>query len=61
MRDFMDKARDFVDKHDKQVDEGIAKAGEEADKRTGGRYRGQIDKGIETAQRRTGRGDTSPR
>ncbi|MFG1953108.1 antitoxin [Micromonospora sp. NPDC048830] len=61
MRDFMDKAEDFVDKHEKQVDEGLAKAGREADKRTGGRYREQIDKGVEAAQRRTGGGDAPPR
>ena len=58
MSDFMDKAQDFADKHDKQVDQGIEKAGDMADKRTGGKYDQQIDKGVDTAQQRTGEGDT---
>jgi hypothetical protein len=55
--DFMDKAKDFADKHDKQVDQGMEKAGDMADKRTGGRYDDQIDKGVDQAQARTGEGD----
>lgn len=58
MSDFMDKAKDFADQHDKQVDQGIDKAGEMADKRTEGRYDQQIDKGVDMAQQRTGQGDT---
>ncbi|MBC8988651.1 MULTISPECIES: antitoxin [Micromonospora] len=58
MSDFMDKAKDFADKHDKQVDQGIEKAGGAADKRTGGKYDAQIDKGVDMAQQRTGEGDT---
>ncbi|MFI7247971.1 antitoxin [Micromonospora chalcea] len=58
MSDFMDKAQDFADKHDKQVDKGIEKAGDAADKRTGGKYDAQIDKGVDMAQQRTGEGDT---
>ncbi|MFI7304701.1 antitoxin [Micromonospora aurantiaca] len=58
MSDFMDKAKDFADKHDKQVDQGIEKAGDAADKRTGGKYDAQIDKGVDMAQQRTGDGDT---
>ncbi|MFI6130199.1 antitoxin [Micromonospora sp. NPDC051141] len=58
MSDFMDKAQDFADKHDKQVDQGIEKAGDMADKRTGGKYDQQIDKGVDMAQQRTGEGDT---
>ncbi|MET8229746.1 antitoxin [Micromonospora sp. NPDC005298] len=57
MGDFMDKAKDFADKHDKQVDQGMEKAGDMADKRTGGRYDDQIDKGVDQAQARTGEGD----
>ncbi|MEU1587392.1 antitoxin [Micromonospora sp. NPDC005710] len=57
MGDFMDKAKDFADKHDKQVDQGMEKAGEMADKRTGGKYDDQIDKGVDQAQARTGEGD----
>ncbi|MBM0238847.1 antitoxin [Micromonospora sp. ATA32] len=59
MGDFMDKAKDFADKHDKQVDQGLEKAGDTADKRTGGRHEDQIDKGVDMAQQRTGEGDQS--
>jgi len=58
--DFMDRAKDFADQHDEQVDKGIQRAGDEADKRTGGKYDEQIDKGVDAAQQRTGQGDTSP-
>ncbi len=57
MSDFMNKAKDFADKHDKQVDQGIEKAGDMADKRTGGMYDEQTDKGVDMAQARTGQGD----
>ncbi len=59
MSDFMDKAKDFADQHDKQVDQGLEKAGEQADRRTGGKYDEQIDKGVDMAQQRTGEGDTA--
>ncbi|MFC4148777.1 antitoxin [Micromonospora mangrovi] len=61
MGDFMDKAKDFADDHDKQVDQGLDKAGDMADQRTGGKYDKQIDKGVDMAQQRTGQGDTDPR
>jgi hypothetical protein len=54
---FVDKAKDFADDHDKQVDEGLEKAGDQADKRTGDKYSAQIDKGVDEAQQRTGGGD----
>jgi hypothetical protein len=57
---FMDKAKDFADDHDKQVDEGIEKAGEQVDKRTGNKYDSQVDKGVDAAQQHTGGGDTQP-
>jgi hypothetical protein len=55
---FTDKAKDFADDHDKQVDQGIEKAGDQADQRTGDKYSSQIDKGVDQAQKRTGDGDT---
>jgi 4-alpha-glucanotransferase len=55
---FMDKAKDFADDHDKQVDEGIEKVGDQVDQRTGGKHSAQIDKGVDEAQERTGAGDT---
>ncbi|WP_201753776.1 antitoxin [Micromonospora rubida] len=57
----MGKAKALVDKHEKQVDQGLDQAGDQADQRTGGKYDKQIDKGVDAAQRRTGEGDTSPR
>jgi MT0933-like antitoxin protein len=59
MSDFTDRAKDFAEQHDEQVDKGIERAGDEADKRTGGRYDEQIDKGVDAAQERTGQGDTA--
>lgn len=57
MSDFMDKAEDFADQHDKQVDQGLEKAGDQVDQRTGDKYDDQIDKGVDQAQARTGEGD----
>lgn len=57
MSDFMDKAQDFADKHDKQVDQGIDKAGDQIDQRTGEKYSDQIDRGVDETQERTGQGD----
>jgi flagellar hook-associated protein FlgK len=55
---FTDKAKDLADQHDKQVDEGIEKAGDQVDKRTDDKYASQVDKGVDAAQQRTGGGDT---
>ncbi|WP_344649890.1 antitoxin [Cryptosporangium japonicum] len=57
---FMDKAKDFADKHDKQVDQGLEKAGDQVDERTGNKHSSQIDKGVDAAQQHTGAGDTQP-
>jgi hypothetical protein len=57
---FMDKAKDLADKHDKQVDQGLDKAGDQVDQRTGNKHSAQIDKGVDMAQQRTGAGDTQP-
>ena len=51
---FMEKAKDFADQHDEQVDSGLEKAGEQIDERTGNKYSSQIDKGVNQAQERTG-------
>jgi hypothetical protein len=58
MGGFADKAKDFADQHDEQVDQGLDKAGDFADEKTGGKYDQQIDKGVDAAQERTGQGDT---
>jgi hypothetical protein len=56
---FMDTAKKLIGKHDKQVDEGIEKAGDLADKQTGGKYADQVDKVQDIAQEKTGEGDTA--
>jgi hypothetical protein len=58
MGGFMDKAENMADQHDEQVDQGLDKAGDFADQKTGGKYDNQIDKGVDAAQQRTGDGDT---
>jgi len=55
---FMDQAKQFADKHDEQVDQGLEKVGDQVDQRTGDKYSDQIDKGVDQAQQRTGDGDT---
>jgi antitoxin protein of toxin-antitoxin system len=55
---FADKAKDFADQHDEQVDQGLEKAGDQVDQRTGNKHSDQIDKGVDAAQQRTGAGDT---
>jgi hypothetical protein len=56
---FLDKAKDMADKHDDKVDQGLQKAGDQADERTGGKYTEHIDKGVDQGQQRTGAGDTT--
>ena len=36
---FLDKAKEFVHQHDKQVDQALDKLGDEVDRRTGHKYR----------------------
>jgi hypothetical protein len=57
---FLDKAKDLIDKHDEQVDQGLEKLGDVVDKRTDHKYSSQIDRGVDEAQKRTGEGDTQP-
>ena len=47
---FMDKAKDALNDHGDKVDEGIDKAADIADDKTGGKYSGQIDAGAEKAK-----------
>ena len=58
--DFVNKAKNLADQHDEQVDQGVEKAGDVADERTGGQHGEQIDRGVDIAQERTGEGDTQP-
>ena len=56
----MEQAKDFADQDDEQVDQGLEKAGDVADQRTGGGHSDRIDRGVDIAQERTGEGDTQP-
>jgi hypothetical protein len=60
MGGFMDKAKETAEQHDEQVDQGLEKAGDFADQRSGGGHSEQIDKAVDTAQQRTGEGDEQP-
>jgi hypothetical protein len=60
MSGFMDKAKDAIVQLDEHVDQGLEKAGEQVDQRTGSTYSDQIDKGVDAAQEHTGKGDQVP-
>ncbi|WP_405056672.1 antitoxin [Kribbella sp. NBC_01505] len=47
-----DKAKDALGEHSDKVDEGIDKAGDFADEKTGGEHADKIDKGQEFAKDR---------
>jgi hypothetical protein len=47
-----DKASDLVDDHGDKVGEGLDKAGDLADEKTGGKYSDQIDGGVDQAKDR---------
>jgi hypothetical protein len=61
MSDFLNKAKSFADQHDEKVDQGLEKAGDQIDERTGAKYSQHVDRGVDEAQKRTGEGDTVPR
>jgi hypothetical protein len=56
---FLDKAKEFADKHDDKVDQALEKIGEQVDQRTDSKYTDKIDKGVAEAQRRTGPNETT--
>ncbi|MGZ0153480.1 antitoxin [Kribbella sp. WER1] len=45
-----EKAADLIDGHEDKVGEGLDKAGEFVDEKTGGKYGDQIDKGVDVAK-----------
>lgn len=57
---FLDDAKKLADEHDEQVDAAIEKAGDLADRQTGGKYADQVDKAQDVAEEKTGDGDTAP-
>ena len=56
---FLDDAEHFADEHDEQVDQGIEKAGDVVDDKTGGEYADQVDKAQDIAEQKIGDGDTA--
>lgn len=55
---FLDDAKNMLNEHDEQVDQGLDKAGEFAKGKFAG-HDSEIDGLIDQAQQRTGEGDTS--
>jgi len=46
-----DKAKDLLNQHSDKVDQGIDKAAEVIDQKTGGQHTEQINQGVEQAKR----------
>jgi hypothetical protein len=61
MSNFFEKIKDLADQHDEKVDAALEKIGDEADRRTDGKYSEHIEKGVDAAQQHTGDGDTTQR
>lgn len=51
---FFDKVKDFIQGHPEQADQGLDRASEVLDERTGGRYSEQIAKGDDMVRERLG-------
>ena len=58
--DFVDKAKDLAGQHPDQVDQGIEKAGDVVDERTGDKHVSQVDKAQEAVRERLGGTDGQP-
>ena len=56
--DFVNKAKNLADQHDEQVDQGLDRAGDEANKRLAG-HESQVDGAVDRAKQYTGAGDTT--
>src|SRR5215472_8956406 len=54
--EFEDKAKQLASEHPEQVDEGLKRAGDFADQRTGGRFGDQIQQGEQRAEDYLGSG-----
>ena len=52
--DNADKAKDFVNQHDAQIDQGVEKAGDFVDDKTGDKFQGQVDQAQKTIEDKTG-------
>jgi hypothetical protein len=51
------KAKDFLRQHGDKVDQGLDKAAEIVDQKTGGKHRDKIDRVVTEAKKRTGDGN----
>ncbi|MDT4986981.1 MAG: hypothetical protein QOI74_1075 [Micromonosporaceae bacterium] len=58
MNDFLDKAKQFADSHEEQVDGAVDRAGDNINERTDDRYQTAVDKGVQIAQEHTGEEQT---
>ncbi len=58
--DAKDKIQDLLDGNDDKVEEGVDKAADVADDKTGGEYTDQIDSGAEQAKDALGVDDPAP-
>lgn len=57
MSDVFENAEKFADSHEKQVDAGIEKAGQQIDDRTGNKYDKEVDKAEHLAEQHVGDGN----
>lgn len=58
--DMVNKAKDLAADHPDQVGQGIDKAGDAVDQRTGGQHAEQVDKAQDAVSNRFGGGDEQP-
>jgi hypothetical protein len=54
---FFGKAKDLLRQHGDKVDQGLDKAAELVDQKTGGKHRDKIDRVVSEAKKRTGDGN----
>ena len=55
---FLDRLKEMAGKHSDKVDEGVTRAADEIDERTGGKYSEQIDQAEERAKEAMRRGES---
>lgn len=58
--DMVNKAKDLAADHPDKVDQGIDKAGDAVDQRTGGQHVEQVDKAQDAVRDRLAGGDQQP-
>lgn len=52
--DHADKAKNLANQHEEKIDQAVERAGDQLDERTGGKFAGQVDKGQEFIEGKTG-------